>query len=62
MSRVRAIPVVDGKGDQLTVYEFEDGRFVTKTRKLKLDTGEVVKRLDGDTFVLASGERLIRVP
>jgi len=62
VSRVRAIPVVDGKGDQLTVYEFEDGRFVTKTRKLKLDTGEVVKRLDGDTFVLASGERLIRVP
>jgi hypothetical protein len=61
VSYVRSIPVRDANGDQLTVYEFQDRRFIRKVRRLKLCTGETVERVDGDTFALATGERLTRV-
>ncbi len=68
---IRAIPVRDGHGDQLTLYEYQ--QFVPYltmmsltraggSRRLALDTGEEVKRIDDDNFVIvATGERLTRI-
>lgn len=63
MSLVNSIPVRDANGDQLTVYEFQDRRFIRKVRRLKLCTGETVEYVDEHTFVLpGTGERFARVP
>lgn len=61
MAFVRTFPVTDRNGDQLTVYEFQDRRFLKKVRRLKLCTGETVRHIDGDLIVLGTGERLIPV-
>jgi hypothetical protein len=58
---VRSIPVRGENGDELTVYEFLDRRFICKVRRHKLDTGELVQALDGDTFQLPTGEKLVRI-
>lgn len=65
------IPVRDAKGDELTVYEYRDcvpyllslGLLRGAGQKrLMLDTGESVVRVDKDTFVIAAtGERLSRI-
>jgi len=55
---VRTIPVQDRNGDQLTVYEFQDRRFLKKVRRMKLCTGETVRQMDGNLYVLGTGERL----
>lgn len=61
MSKVREIPVRDANGDELTVYEFQDWRYLSKVRRLKLCTGETVEAA-GDGFVVsATGERLTRI-
>ena len=58
---VRSIPVVDANGEDLTVYEFQIRRFLTKVRRLKLCTGELVDLLDDDTFkIVRTGEKLTR--
>ena len=68
---IRAIPVRDGHGDELTLYEYQ--QFVPYlvmmglnraggTKRWVLDSGEDVKRLDDDHFVIvATGERLTRI-
>jgi hypothetical protein len=68
---IRAIPVRDAHGDELTLYEYQI--FVphlttmglkrgAATTRLALDTGEEVRRVDDDTFVIvATGERLTRI-
>ena len=62
MVHVRSIPVVDANGDQLTVYVFQDRRFLTKVRSYKLCTGEAVEIAESDTFrVIATGEELLRL-
>ena len=61
MPLVREIPVVDGNGDELVVYEFVDRRFIRKVRRLKLCTGEHVSTVDYVTFTLPSGERLTKI-
>jgi len=58
---VRTIPVTDRNGDQLTVYEFQDRRFLRKVRKMKLCTGEMVRQFDGELVVIGTGERLTAV-
>lgn len=60
----RTIPVVDGNGDQLTLYEFRDRsssfRLVPKKR-FELCTGEPVRK-ERDGFVVeATGEKLTRI-
>jgi hypothetical protein len=55
---VRSFPVKDRNGDQLTIYEFHDRRFVRKVRRLKLCTGEAVQRIGNDLVVIGTGERL----
>jgi hypothetical protein len=62
VSSVREIAVRDGNGDQLTVFEFRDRRFIRKVKRWKLDNGETVEAIDADTFQLACGERLTLVP
>lgn len=62
MEYLRGIPVRDGNGDELTVYEFHERRFLRRVRRMKLCTGEPVEPLDDRHFVLVStGERLTRV-
>ena len=58
MAIVRSFPVKDRNGDQLTVYEFQDRRFLKKIRRMKLCTGETVRQIDGELFVVGTGERL----
>jgi hypothetical protein len=62
MGKVRSIPVVDAKGDKLTVYEYYDGFFVRKVHRRMLCTGEDVERIGSDMFVvLTTGEKLLQV-
>ncbi len=68
---IGTIPVRDSHGDELTLYEYQ--QFVPHLtmmglsraggmKRLALDTGEEVKRIDDDHFVIvATGERLTRV-
>jgi hypothetical protein len=50
--------VRDANGDDFTVYEFQDRRFLRKVRRLKLCTGEAVEEVDGKLRIAATGERL----
>jgi hypothetical protein len=67
---VRAIRVKDANGDELTLYEYRPaGSYLTMAlnrgapKRMALDTGEEAARIDDDTFVIvASGERLARIP
>jgi hypothetical protein len=60
--RIKAIPVEDANGDQLTLYEIRErvslfGLVVRK--RFELCTGEPVTR-DGDIYLIAStGEKLV---
>jgi hypothetical protein len=58
MGLVRKIPVKDRNGDQFTLYEFQDRRFLRKVRRLKLETGEIVQEIDGALVVTGTGETL----
>jgi hypothetical protein len=55
---VRMYPVTDRNGDQLTLYEFQDRRFVRKVRRLKLCSGETVQKCGKELVVIGTGERL----
>ena len=68
---IRTIPVRDANGTQLTLFEFHQRierrglfglRFASKRRRLQLDTGEAVDYIDENSFKLATGEMLRRVP
>lgn len=61
MSYVRSIPVRDANGDELTVYEFRDRRFLGGARRLKLCTGELVERRDGQLVIADTGESLAQI-
>jgi hypothetical protein len=59
---MRSIPVKDANGDELTIYEFHERRFLRKVRRMKLCTGELVEAVDENTFALVgSGEKLTRL-
>lgn len=54
--------VEDASGGRFQLYEYRGHSFLRKVRKFVLDTGEPVKRLDFDHYVIAtSGEPLMRV-
>ena len=61
MGLVRKIEVADRHGDQFTLYEFQDRRFLRKVRRMKLETGELVEEIDGAFVVVGTGEELMRV-
>ena len=58
----RTIAVLDQNGDQILLYEFREpaffGLFVRK--RLRLSTGEAVKKAGKGFAVIATGERLTR--
>jgi hypothetical protein len=58
---VRTIPVRDANGDEFTLYEFQDRRFLRNVRRWKLCTGELVHEIDGTLMVALTGETLVRV-
>ena len=68
---IRAIPVRDGNGDELTLYEYQQvGSHLATTsperpggtKRLALDTGEAVRCIDDDNFAIAAtGEKLTRI-
>lgn len=69
---IDTIPVRDAKGDELTLYEYHRDfvPYLTSLgllrgagqKRLVLDTGEAVARVDKNTFVItATGERLSRI-
>lgn len=60
MGFVRTIPVKDANGDEFTVYEFQDRRFLRKVCRMKLCTGEIVERLGDELIIAGTGERLER--
>jgi len=55
---VRTISVRDGNGDEVTVYEFQDRRFLRKVCRMKLETGELVQVVGGSLVVVETGEKL----
>ena len=59
MGCVRTIQVTDRNGDAFTLYEFQDRRFLKKVRRMKLETGEVVREIDGALVVVGTGETLV---
>ena len=62
MGTVRSILVRAANGDELTIYEFQDRRFIGNVRRLRLCTGELVEPADDQSFVLVrSGAVLTRV-
>ncbi|MEO8453979.1 MAG: hypothetical protein ABI454_02370 [Sphingomicrobium sp.] len=62
MRFLRSIPVRDANGDELTIYEFHEWRFLRKVRRMTLCSGEPVEALDADIFVLVNtGEKLTRI-
>ena len=61
MGIVRTIPVTDRNGDEFTLYEFQDRRFLRKIRFLKLCTGELVQEVEGALVIATTGEKLSRV-
>lgn len=63
-SKFKAIPVVDGNGDQLTLYEFrERGPLfgLVSKKRYSLGTGEAVEERAGVYIVAATGEILTPV-
>ncbi len=62
MGYVRSIPVKDGSGIDLHVYEHYDRLLFRRVTGWKLCTGEQVARTSADTFVvLSTGEELLTV-
>lgn len=61
MGLVRKIPVRDQNGDEFTVYEFQERRFLRTIRRMKLCTGETVELLGDRLIVAATGENLVRL-
>jgi hypothetical protein len=61
VSYVRSIPVRDANGDDFTLYEFQDRRFLRKVRRWTLCTGEAVLKIDGALIVARTGEELTLV-
>ena len=64
-SHFHTIPVIDGNGDQLIVYEIVERRSLfglIARKRFSLCAGERVQQLDRQNFlVVATGERLTRV-
>ena len=60
---IRAIPVRDARGDELTLFEFRRTFLRAFARRpMVLDSGEAVQPVDEDTFIVVStGETLTRI-
>jgi hypothetical protein len=55
----RSFEVEDASGARFGLHEFECWQFLSKVSRFELDTGEIVERVDYNTFrIAASGECL----
>ncbi|MEO8547814.1 MAG: hypothetical protein ABI422_05540 [Sphingomicrobium sp.] len=59
---IRAIPVRDERGDELTLVEFQRSFLRAFSRsRMVLDSGEAVNQVDDETFIVVlTGEKLSR--
>jgi hypothetical protein len=56
------ITVEDASGARFQVHEFRGRRFFWRARRFVLETGELVKRVDFDHYVIGpTGEVLLRI-
>ena len=56
------IPVEDASGSRIYVYEYTGRRTFRRVKRYMLDTGEPVRRVDEQAFVIiAIGEKLVRI-
>ena len=56
------IRVEDASGCRFDIHEYREWRLLTRVAKFRLDTGETVRPLDANTFVInGTGEHLVRV-
>jgi hypothetical protein len=54
--------VEDASGARLYVHEYRGRRTFLRVKRYMLDTGEQVRRVDGNTFeIVPTRERLVRV-
>ena len=60
MAIVGKIRVRDPNGVDLTVFELERRRFLSRARQMKLDSGEIVQEIGGKLIVSGTGEVLTR--
>jgi hypothetical protein len=63
-SHFRTIPVLDGNGDQLSLFEFlEPGSLfgLVRRRRYHLCTGELVTKEGGGFIIVSTGEYLKRI-
>jgi hypothetical protein len=59
---VGSIRVEDASGAQFELHEFVVRRWIRTARTFELETGEIARRIDDDTFALVStGEPLVRL-
>jgi len=61
VSYVGSIRVRDANGIDLSLYEFRDRHFLRRVRRMKLETGEIVREIDGELIIVGTGERLVRI-
>lgn len=60
-SYVGCVRVEDASGCQFEVHEYERRKWFVRVRRLVLDSGEPVRRIDDTTYVVAAtGETLLR--
>jgi hypothetical protein len=56
------ITVQDARGSRFQLHEYRRQRFFWCATRFVLDTGELVKQIDNDNYVITkTGERLIRI-
>jgi hypothetical protein len=60
MAIVGKIRVRDPNGVDLTVFELERRRFLSRVRQMKLDSCEIVQEIGGKLIVSGTGEVLTR--
>ena len=63
-SRVKTIPVIDGNGDELTLYEVQERGALfglLRRTRLVLPSGEAVIKARDGFVVVATGEALERI-
>jgi hypothetical protein len=59
----RSIPVLDGNGDQLILYEFRERAFfgLWVRKRYELCTGEPLQKVGNGFVVSTTGEKLTRI-
>jgi hypothetical protein len=58
-----SIVVEDASGARFHIHEYQSGRLWWRRERLMLDTGELARRVDAQTFeIIATGETFVVCP